>query len=468
MKDKIAIKPIDTAWTAWIMASVLILLSLFLAYLWKGADGIGMLISTGPLSKFWLTIFSAIFTWLLAGLLLWLIKNGRIADRNLPTWSGFFIVSFLYINLLRERLNYGDLASYILGATNLYNNEPFDNLYIYPPFWAMLLKPLTPYGENMFLYVTWILNLLMLMAFYFLLHRLLERYGFSARLAAIVVTIFMLANMPLLRTMYYLQVNLHVLNLIFVSLLVYPRSRPVSALALSLAIHFKVSPAALVLAFLLERDWRWLGWLAFFTLAIFGLTILSDGFRPYLDYLHNLSLLTEPRAPTFRETSFDSFFWSIAHLFHLDQLAARICIYASKALLAAGVFTVLVKAVRRNAFYTGQTTKTPAGARLLNAIPPLLILMNMFSPLVWEHHALFLAVTFMALLRGLDTPAEWTWFGIAYFIEFLIPTIDFFPWSYARMFAPLIVLWLCWQVANRPGESPFFRSLNQKPQQAVA
>ena len=455
MKQKNLVTPIHTAWTGWIVLSLLIFISLMLAYYWRGADGIGILTPTGPFSKFWLTACAVLYAWLLGGLLLWLIKAGRIHKGNALTWVGFFVISLLYINLLRERISYGDLDSYILGATNLYNGEPFDNLYIYPPMWAMLLKPLVPHGENMFLYVTWNLNVLMLMAFYFLLVRMLERYGFSARLAAMAALLFMVVNMPLLRTLYYMQINLLVLNLIFLSLLMHPRSRLVSALALSLAIHLKVSPAALVLAFLLERDWRWLAWLAFFTLAIFGLTLLSDGLRPYAGYLHNLSLLDQPHALNFRETSFDSFFWSIAQLFQLEHLFARMAIYVSKALLAIAVFAVLGRAVRQKAFYDG------VSPRLLNAIPPLMILMNMFSPLVWEHHAVFLVISFMVLLRGLDTPAGWTWFGIIYFVEFLIPTIDFFPWSYARMLTPLLLLWLMWRVAGRPGETSFFRRVNR-------
>ncbi len=461
MKHTNRITPINAAWTGWIIVSFLIVLNLIFVHLGGGREALGGITLTGPFSKFWLTACAVIYAWLLGGLLLWLIKAGRIHSGNALSWIGFFLVTLLYINLLRERIDYGDLDSYILGATNLFNGEPFDNLYIYPPLWAILLKPLVPYGENMFLYVTWNLNVLMLMAFYFLLLRTLERYGFSPRLAAIVTILFMIVNMPLLRTMYYMQINLHVLNLILLSLLVYPRARLVSALALGLAIHLKVSPAVLVLAFLLERDWRWLAWLAFFTLGIFGLTVLSDGLSPYVSYLHNLSLLDQPRMFIFRETSFDSFFWTITQLFQLDHLFARIGIYVSKALLAVAVFAVLVKAVQQKAFYAGAARKASVGTHLLNAIPPLMILMNMFSPLVWEHHAVFLVISFMVLLRGLDTPVEWTWFGIFYFVEFLIPTIDFFPWSYARMLAPLLLLWLVWRVANRPGETPFFRGLNR-------
>jgi hypothetical protein len=399
---------------------------------------------------------AVILAWLLGGFALWMVRSRRIHAQNLLSWVGFFLISFLYINLMRERVQYGDLDSYILGATNLYNGQPFDSLYIYPPFWAMLLKPLVPLGEQAFLYVLWALNMLSLMAFYWLFHRVLERYGFSLRFAALVVTIFMVANMALLRTMFYMQINLHVLNLIFLSLLVYPRSRLLSALCLALAVHLKASPLVLALAFLLERDWRWLAWLAFFGFFIFGMTLLSDGFQPYASYLHNLGLLDQPRGMIFRETSFDSFFWTLAQMLKLGEALPRLGIYLSKMLLGLATLMVMARTVRRQTFRQG-----PSG-NLFNAIPPLLITMNMFSPLVWEHHGVFLGLAACLLLRVLVTPAEWTWFGIFYFLQYLIPTFDFFPWSYARMLSPLLLLWLMWRAARRAGgEAPFFSRVNR-------
>ncbi len=441
------------ALAAWAVLSVLIAASVLGMYLWRGQPGLDVILVTGPLSRFSLTFMSVGLAWLLGGLALWLLVARRIDSRNLLAWIGFFLVTFLYLNLLRERVQYGDLDSYVLGATNLYNGEPFDSLYIYPPFWAMLLKPLVPLGEAAFLNVLWALNLLALMGFYWLLVAVLGRYGFSLRLAALTVTLFMLANMPLLRTLYYMQVNLHVLNLVFLSVLLYPRSRLLSAFCLAAAAHLKASPLVLALAFLLERDWRWLAWLAFFGFFLFGVTLLSDGLQPYTSYLHNLSLLNQPHGMNFRETSFDSFFWTLASLLKFDGLWAQIGIYLSKAALGLAVGLVLVRLVRSRTFSRGPS------ANLLNALPPLMVLMNMYSPLVWEHHGLFLALSACVLLPLLLTPAEWTWFGVFYFVQYLIPTFDFFPWSYARMLTPLLLLWLMWRLGNRlPAETlPFAR-----------
>ena len=97
---------------------------------------------------------------------------------------------------------------------------------------------------------------------------------------------------------------------------------------------------------------------------------------------------------------------------------------------------------------------------LLNAIPSLFVLMTLASPVVWEHHGIFVALSFLLLLKRLELPSEGLWFGFAYMLEFLLPTFDFFPWSFGRLFAPLIVLWLIWQSTKRSGGSSLFVEFN--------
>jgi hypothetical protein len=98
---------------------------------------------------------------------------------------------------------------------------------------------------------------------------------------------------------------------------------------------------------------------------------------------------------------------------------------------------------------------------MLNALPALFVLMTLTSPVVWEHHAIFAALSFLLLLKRLDTPGAWMWFGFAYLLEFLLPTFDFFPWSFGRLAAPLIVLWLMWRAAGHKKETPLFKGLNR-------
>jgi hypothetical protein len=80
----------------------------------------------------------------------------------------------------------------------------------------------------------------------------------------------------------------------------------------------------------------------------------------------------------------------------------------------------------------------------------------MTSPLIWEHHGIFLSLSFLLLLKKLKTPPEWAWFGMAYFLEFFLPTFDFYPWSYGRLAATLIILGVLWITSKRQEDNPLF------------
>jgi hypothetical protein len=84
--------------------------------------------------------------------------------------------------------------------------------------------------------------------------------------------------------------------------------------------------------------------------------------------------------------------------------------------------------------------------------------MTIASPLIWEHHGIFLSLPFLLLLKKVETPAEWVWFGVAYLFVFLIPTFDFFPWSYTKLFGILTILGLLW-FTNKKEDSSFLNTI---------
>lgn len=439
---------------AWGVLTFLVLASLLGIWLWRGPGGFEVAIQRGPISNLPVTLASVAVTWLLGGLFLYLLSTKRLNTQNALTWVGFFLVALVYLNLLRERPEYGDIEYYTRAALDLAAGKSLPPEYFYPPLWATLLAWLAPLGEKGIFLFVWVLNLLALFAFYFLLSRTLQLYGFSTRFAALIATGFMLANAPLLRTMVYLQVNLHVLNAVFLSLLLYRRFPALSALTMAIAVHLKASPAVLVLAFLLEWNWRWLAWAALSFLVVGAIPVAAHGIGPYLDFVHNTLGLAAGHALSFRESSFDGLFTALAEFLNLSPAFIRIGTYTAKALLFVGTILVMRKNIQQETFLSGE------GNRLYNAIPSLFILMTMASPIVWEHHGVFVGLSFLLLLKALDTPTQWTHFGFAYFFEFLLPTFDFFPWSYGRLVAPLICLWLMWQVSKDAQNTSIFATLN--------
>lgn len=436
----------------WGGITCLILLQFVWVYSRHGLAGFQNFMQEAIYTHIPITLASVAIVWLLMGMLLWLILTERITKANALTWAGFFVIAFLYLNVLRERVRYGDIDYYTQAAFALAENQSLPDFYLYPPLWATLLSFLTPLGEEGILLITWIANTLSLFLFYFLLHRVLEHYQFKPQAAALTTTLFMLVNMPVLRTLVYVQVNFHVMNLIFLSILFYKDRLFLSALALALAIHLKASPAVLVLPFLLEWNRKWLAWFATSMILISALTVAFYGMGPFLDFINNFLLLNAPSTFSMHDSSFDSAIGMTLSYFRADATIVRILVYLAKGLT---VMVALYLCLRPPVFFLDRAGK-PA---VYNSIVPLFVAMTLASPLVWEHHAIFLTLPFLLLLRKIESSTEWLLYGAAYLLIFVIPTFDYFPWSYGRLPGMLILLTLLWLVRSR-GDNIFFPAFN--------
>jgi len=435
-------KAVPGALFAWTIITFLVIAQALYIYTRHGLDGFSAFMQEAPHTNVLITLASVTLTWLLAGLMLWLVHAQKITSTSLPAWAGFFIIAFSYLNILRERVRYGDIEYYIEAASALFNQQPLPDTYLYPPLWATLLSLIVPLGNDAILLTCWVANILSLFLLYHLLCRVLEHYGFTSGAAVLVSILFLLVNMPVMRTLMYVQVNLHVMNLILLAILFHQKSSFFSALALALAIHLKASPALLLLAFLLETNWKWLSWFAVSMLLVAAFTIAIHGIQPFLAFINNFLLLNKPHMLSMRDNSFDSAIGMTLSYFRADHTLVRALVWLAKGItLLIGVLLC----VRTRAFY--HTEK--GGTRFFNAVIPLLVVMTLFSPLIWEHHAVFLTLPFLLLLKKMETPTEWMLFSAIYLFIFLLPTFDYFPWSYVRLPAMLALLSLLWVIQNR-------------------
>ncbi|MBX3036898.1 MAG: DUF2029 domain-containing protein [Anaerolineales bacterium] len=443
---------LQRAFQIWIILTVLVIVSLIAIYLRNGMDGINLFIQQWPLSNLEITLASTSITWILFGLLLYLLTNEKINQDNLWITTGFFLILFLYLNIFRERFRYGDYHYYLEAATALANGQTLPDTYLYLPLWATLLQFLVPLGDSGVLVTLWILNIFALSAFYFLLIRILQKYNFSQHLATFITILFLLINTPLLRTLGFVQVNLLVMDLIILSLLTYPKNNFLSALTLALAVHLKTSPAVLVLAFLLEFNWKWLAWFAISFLLIGLFPIAINGTYPYFDYFNNAFLLTQIPDTNFHDTSFDSFLRFLNPFFGIQIEQTRVIVLILKVLLLIATLFVMAKNIQQKSF--SQENK------VLNAVPSLFILMTLASPIVWDHHGIFVTLSFLLLFKRIDNLNHWLLFSFVYFLEFVLPSFDFFPWSYGRLLAPLIVLWLMFITSKNNEPTKFIQVMS--------
>lgn len=447
---------IRKALAAWFVITALIALQLAAIYLRNGMAGINLFIQEWPLSNLTVTLAAVAYTWLAAGALLYLLLKNKINSGNALFAAGFFLVMLLYLNVLRERFRYGDYQYYLEAATALYHNQTLPDTYLYLPLWATLLQYIVPLGDTGMLAILWTMNVIMLGLFYALLVRLLEKYEFSNHFAVVVTALFMLVNTPLHRSLGYMQVNIMVMVLIMSSALNFGKNDLLSALLLALAVHLKTSPAALVLAFALTRNWKWLLYFGLTFLLVALIPLALEGVQPYFDYLTNIRILTHITDTNFHDTSFDSFFRFLNPFFGIQIGTTRVITMVLKVLLGLSAIYVAWQNVRRRTF-----VKEPEKGILLNALPALFIVMTLGSPIVWDHHGLFLTLSFLLLLKVIEEPNLWAWFAFAYFLEFILPSFDFFPWSFGRLFAPLIILFILWRVTRAAQKPVFFAVANR-------
>jgi hypothetical protein len=240
-------------------------------------------------------------------------------------------------------------------------------------------------------------------------------------------------------------------NFTLLALVLYPRQRFLSALALAFAVHLKVSPVMIAFAFLLERDWRWILYFGIGLALVGAVPVITDGITPYYDFLRNSQEVIGIRHINFREGSMDAVFLALYNFNFISLTSARIITYTVKALVMGLAFFVMFRNVRGKTFYTG------TGEIAINAMPIILLMLNLASPLVWEHHGIFLTLPFLILLKKIHSTFDWLIFIFAYTVQFLTPTFDYYPLStLLRLSAPLLVLWLNYRMSPDTKPAPAF------------
>jgi len=186
---------------------------------------------------------------------------------------------------------------------------------------------------------------------------------------------------------------------------------------------------------------------------IAGVTVAFYGVGPFVDFINNFLFISAPHGLSLHDSSFDSAIGMTLSYFRADFAVVRVLVYLVKGIIAV---VIIFLCLRSDGFFSNGE----GGIRLYDSIVPLFVGMTLLSPLVWEHHALFLTLPFLLLLKKLESPAEWVLYGTVYLLVFLIPTFDYFPWSYGRLVGILILLALLWKTLHRINNT-FFPLFNR-------
>lgn len=445
---------VSRAWRCWLAITACFFVFVILALSVGGMCTLRRCAQSDPLSIAAQTFACVGLVWLAVGVALCLLQYRNVRVRYGWHVVCSFVLLALYLNVLRERAQYADVQDYVQAAFDLGSGHSFHIRYLYPPFLATLCQPFLCLGADGLAALFWGFNWVGLILYFILLVKTLETYGVETRLCCLGVFIFMLVNVPVLRTLSFVQVNFHMMNLILLAVLCYPRFRILSAVSLAVAIHLKASPLVIALPFLYLRNTRWLLSWVLTGGFLFGVTYLYYGWDPFASFLANAKTIYFANGISFRENSIDALVRTLAIAFRKDGTALV-------PFIKVPVLVGLVWSVR----YSVQTrmwAKRDDGLGILqNSLPLLLFVMVFLSPLVWEHHFVFLAVPFLLIIRKLQTSLQWVAYGFSYLCVYLMPTFDFYPWSFCRLFGAGVLFVLCIRLATQR-DSPWFEAFQQK------
>jgi hypothetical protein len=384
-------------------------------------------------------IVSLFVLWCLAGGSLWWASRRRLTPETLVLFVGTLAVSLLYLSIMREHVWFGDYQLYFRAAKTLEVGAAMTPRYVYPPFWAFLLLNVGrafgggPVGDHAIILFCFALNHFSVVGFFLLGAHFLSRCGLSRALSAMLLFAAVAVNVPVLRNMVYVQVNLLLLDLVLAGVLVLRKSVFLSALLFGLATHLKVTPLLLVPVFVYRREFRWLAYYGLVVVGIGWLTTLSGGWEYYAAFVRNL-LEWHPAA--YRSSSFYGFFKRTGMLFGAS-VPYDALFNALRAALAAGVYALSYLSMRREVFARGPDDRS---AGIVNGLVPLLFVWIVVSPTVWPYHLVVLiipAVLSLTHMRRWRRLGLWT-FG--YVFTFIVPVFDFYPWSYLRLAGWLALL----------------------------
>jgi hypothetical protein len=79
----------------------------------------------------------------------------------------------------------------------------------------------------------------------------------------------------------------------------------------------------------------------------------------------------------------------------------------------------------------------------------LMLFLMSVSPLVWEHHPVIIVLSLLVMLKQLDNEADvLLWFG-AWFLCFIVPTFDLYPFSFRITLGVFFAYWLLVRLVRR-------------------
>lgn len=290
---------------------------------------------------------------------------------------------------------YLDGVKATLASQNPYKLWFFDR-YNYSPATTILLWPLTLFPVNIaeFLFTGFsIISLWLTLTL--IQHSIKVKVSLPAK---ILIFALVLKTFPAKLTLSLGQINLIILWLLIASFFAFThKRRQLSGFFLGIATVIKLTPAPLIIFYVLKREWGIVKWF-FLTLIAFtliGIAAFGSELTHYFYLIHVPSLLAEVTRETLKATYMNQ---------GIAALLGRLGIFDS----ANTIIRYLISGVLFFAV-TRRITAANTQIQQLKLFALLTIVVMIFLPLfVWQHHYVFLLPAWvLLLLTSIKKPLSW-------------------------------------------------------------
>ncbi len=319
----------------------------------------------GPHTNRIALMVSLLFTWLLLGSVLLMVGFGKITVNNIVAVICGVAICLLYLSFLRERVEFGDFTSYTNNARLFLEGKPQAKWFAYPPLWPSFIACFYRISPFLAVVACFVVNQLSFAAFFILGVLFLRRCRISLNLAGILLFLAMVVNVPLLRNLVYVQVSLLMVDLVLASILLFPKSKGLSALFLALGVHLKVAPLFFSPVFFIKKQWSWLLYFIFWGLAMVLLVCFTFGGSHFFDFYDRLTAYFPLQ---FRSCTFDGLLVNTSAFLGWDFLPVDAIAYTLRVTLVIWIYVVAYIAIRKQTF---ACSNDAASDRIINGIIPL-------------------------------------------------------------------------------------------------
>jgi hypothetical protein len=386
--------------------------------------------------------------WLAAQAFAFLLTTAAFAARHrdrlasLLPLSCLLLVAFVWLDFVGQSttrpLSWDFKCYYYAGTavrhgTNIYDEDALGGRdYLYSPllataFSAVELLPRTDRLRTAYWIWGWG-NYWAALVFLLLMVAALRRYRVTGPWLWIGMAGALVCNVPLQSTLVCFQVDLHVINLLLGFLLLYRRRPALSGGLLAAAALLKSTPALLLVMVFAARGWKAAVGFAVGAAALVAGSIAIVGTQPWADFLRSLG--GRQSHGDYGDNSISSLVMNVGRLLGLSPEGAGVARLSAALTLAAVAGLIWLAWLPR---WRGVFADPGEEGFVEGAAPFFLAAMLVASPLIWEHHWVFVQLAFCLLVARAVGSKRLLPALLCYGLVFLVPKFYIFPISYHRL-----------------------------------